>query len=403
MARKLHRLSHRKVTTITKPGRYSDGHGLYLLVREGGAKYWLYRYQRDKKERDMGLGTLSALSLAQARERAAEARTLLADGKDPLIEKAVRRGHGAKLWGKCVEDYRETHKSSWKGAKEAGVFTQRLKDFGPDWTTPASAVDTALVISKLRAVWMTKTETARKVRSYIERVWDAAKVEGCVSGENPARWKGHLDKLLAKPSKVAKTNPHPALPYGELRRFLADLRKRDAPAARAAEFAILTAARSGEVRLAQWSEFDLKAKTWTVPAARMKASREHRVPLSSRALAILKKQPKEGAFVFPGPSAPKLSDAAITQLIRRMHDADVAKGGEGYVDPKQGDKPVVLHGFRSTFRDWAAIETGFSREVIELSLAHAVKGKQEGAYWRDDALDKRRDLMKEWDAFCKRK
>jgi integrase len=388
MARKLTAL---QVTKLTKPGRYAVGDGAYLQISQWGTKAWIFRYQRDGKQRHMGLGPHDLITLAEARGKAREARRALLDGADPLSAKREKRAQArleaarGMTFRSCAERMIGSHEAAWKNAKhraqwKATLATYVYPSFGE---LPVAVVDTGLVLEAIEPIWTTKPETAGRVRGRIEAVLDWAKARGYREGENPARWRGHLDKLLPNRRKVRSVRNHPALPYGDLPAFMGELRDRGSVSARALEFTILTAARTGESIGARWSEIDMKTGIWTVPAERMKAGKEHRVPLAERTLEILSKVPQECEFVFPGARAGKpLSNMALLELMRGMRP--------GYVP----------HGFRSTFRDWAAERTGYPSEVVEMALAHSIESKVEAAYRRGDLFEKRQRLMREWAAFC---
>jgi integrase len=379
------------VGKLTKPGRYAVGDGAYLQIATGGTKSWLFRYKRDGKARHMGLGPYSLLTLAEAREKARQARRALLEGIDPLEAKAARRARArldaarGMTFRQCSERMISSHEAAWKNPKhraqwKATLATYAYPVFGD---LSVSAIDTVLVQKVLDPIWSTKTETAGRVRGRIEAVLDWAKARGYRDGENPARWRGHLDKLLPNRRKVRAVKNHAALSYPELPAFMEELRKRTSVSARALEFAILSAARTSEVIGATWSEIDLKSSVWTLPAHRMKAGKEHRVPLPDRALEILRSLPRESDFVFMGGRAGKpLSNMALLELMRGM---------------KPG---FVPHGFRSTFRDWAADTTDNPSEVVEMALAHAIESKVEAAYRRSDLFEKRRRLMTDWASYC---
>ncbi|MGE8280565.1 MAG: tyrosine-type recombinase/integrase [Stenotrophomonas sp.] len=378
MARPIHRLSARAVQTLTKQGYHPDGAGLYLLIGPSGAKSWVLRYQKAGRRREMGLGSASLVSLAEARQAAVAQRRLLVAGEDPISARRASRAAGT-TFGDAADAYIESHKAGWKNEAQAAQWTQSLKDYGPARTVPIAEVDTAMVMACLRPIWEKKTVTAGRVRGRIERVLDWARVHGMRDGENPARWRGHLDHLLPKPSKVRKEKHHAAMPYAEVPAFMATLAERDARSRRALRFTILTAARTDEVVGADWSEFDLKAMVWTIPAGRMKGGREHSVPLTPAAVAILEPlSRKEPPF--------KLSENAMLFLVQKPA-------------PKGLGLPFTVHGFRSSFRDWAAEETETPNEVVEMALAHAIRNKAEAAYRRGALLDRRRVLMEEWQAY----
>ena len=394
MARTVEKLSALAVTRASAPGYYNDGAGLYLQVAKAGTKSWIFRFRMGGKQREMGLGPLHTVSLAQARDKAKECRALLLEGTDPLearnavkLDAALERARTV-TFDHCAEQYIAAHRGSWKNAKHAAQWESTIATYASPiiGELPVAAVDTALVVKVLQPIWQEKTETATRLRSRIENILDWATVSKFRTGENPARWRGHLDNLLADPNKVAKVAHHVALPWQDIGAFMIDLRQRAGSAARAVEFAILTAGRSGEVRGARWSEIDLDAAVWTVPAERMKAGREHRVPLSTDALALLRSLPAVGEHIFPGQrgDAP-LSDMSLTAVLRRM----------------ERDK-ITVHGFRSTFRDWCAESVGnsFPREVCEHALAHSLPDKVEAAYRRGDLIEKRKVLMQVWADYC---
>jgi integrase len=363
---------------------------LYLQVISPSNRSWLLRYERHGRERWMGLGPLHTFTLKEARARARKARQQLADGIDPLAAKqeqaAQRRLEAAKAmtFGQCVEAYLEAHDADWKNDKHRAQWRMTLTKYCKTISDlPVKDIDTDLVLRVLTPLWKTRTETGKRLRGRIERVLAWAKGRGLRTGENPARWDGHLDEMLAAPSKVAPVRHHPALPFKELPSFMIALRARTAISARALEFLILTAARTGEVIGATWDEIDLAAKVWTIGAERMKAGKEHRVPLSNRAMEILRSLPREDRYIFIGgrKGAP-LSNMAMLEMMKRMRP--------GYVS----------HGFRSSFRDWASERTNFPPEVCEQALAHTIGDKVEAAYRRSDLFTKRVRLMADWAKFC---
>ena len=398
MARPIARLTALKVEKAKEPGMYADGGGLYLRVTDTGAKNWILRYMLDHRPRWMGLGPLSLYGLQDARARALDARRKRHEGIDPIearrAEHARQRLDAAKVvtFKQCAEAYIASHRAGWRNEKHKYQWSATLSTYAYPviGVLPVQSIDTALVLKVLEPIWTVKSETASRVRQRVENILDFAKVRGYRDRENPARWRGHLDKLLPARSKVRQVEHHAALPYAELPGFLASLRTREAVAARGLEFLILTAARTGEVIGARWHEIDLLDKTWTVPAGRMKAHREHRIPLSPRALAILgemqtARQNDDGnAFVFPGlkPGKP-LSNTAFLMLMRRMGRGD-----------------LTAHGFRATFKTWASERISCQNEIVEAALAHTVGGKVEQAYMRGDLFEKRRRLMSQWVTFC---
>jgi integrase len=387
-------LSVKAVAQIDKPGWHAVGDGAYLQISKDGGRSWLFRYKLNGKARAMGLGPFGLVSLAEAREKARTARKLLLEGIDPLDAKAAKRRQATIAAAKaitfkdCAERYIKSHSAGWRNPKHKAQWSATLETYAyPVFGNLAVAdVDTGLVLKALEPIWATKPETASRVRSRIEVILSWAKVRGYREGENPARWRGHLDQTLPARHKVRKVQHHAALPQAELPAFMIELRKRDGVAARALEFAILTAARTGEVIGATWDEIDLDEKIWIVPAERMKGKERHRVPLSDQAIALLNELPRvEGSdHVFPGSRDKRpLSNMALLMMLRRMDRDD-----------------LTVHGFRSTFRDWAADTTGYANEVVEKALAHVVPYATEAAYRRGDMLERRRPLMDDWAAYC---
>jgi integrase len=397
VARTVEKLSALAVARAKEPGYYSDGAGLYLQVAKAGTKSWIFRFTIAGKQREMGLGALHTVTLGQAREKAKACRAQLLDGVDPLEARNATKLSAALERAKtvtfdhCATEYIAAHRGSWKNQKKHETqWKNSLRNYASPiiGSLPVAEIDTALVMKVLQPIWQTKTETATRVRSRIENILDWATVSKFRTGENPARWRGHLENLLADPGKVAKVEHFAALPWQEIGAFMADLRQRGGVAARAVEFAILTAGRSAEIRGALWSEVDLDTAIWTVPKERMKSGREHRVPLSTAALELLKKMPDVGDYVFPGQRKDSmLSDMSLTAVLRRM-----------------GRDDITVHGFRSTFRDWCAESVGnsFPREVCEHALAHSLPDKVEAAYRRGDLIEKRKVLMQVWADYCER-
>lgn len=375
-----------KLIREAKPGATSDGDGLILRVTEGGTASWQYRFTIHGKRRLMGLGSCSVTTLAEARDKAAEARKLVAAGTDPLIVKEVVPEVKAATFNEVAADYIKAHRTGWKNAKHAQQWENTLRDYAaPVFGDMAVGdVTTALVLKALQPIWTAKPETAKRVRNRIELVIDSARAQGLFQGQNPATWRGHLDKLLPKRTKASKGH-HAAMAYGALPTFYAKLQaERGSLSATALRLTILTACRTSEVLQADWSEVDLQARIWTIPGARMKAGREHRVPLSDEAMLLLESLPTREGWLFPGARKDKpLSGMAMTMCLRKIGHGD-----------------VTVHGFRSTFRDWAAEETHHANVVAEMALAHAVGSAVEAAYRRGDLLDKRRVLMSDWAAFC---
>lgn len=379
----LNRLTAKGVKALSEPGRYADGGGLYLAVRKGGSRQWIFLYSINGRRREMGIGPASAIALAKAREIAEACREQVALGVDPLEARSAQPAQAERVTFRSVaERLIESHEPVWKNPVHVRQWRQTLEQHASAiWEMPVADVATAHVLDVLRPIWQTKPETAQRLRGRIERVLDAARVEGHREGENPARWKGHLALTLPKPAKLSRGH-HPAMPYTEVPAFVASLRERLGVAPMALEFLILTAARSGEVRAMTWDEVDLDLALWTVPGERMKSGREHRVPLPPRAVNILayaRPFADRAGRVFPSPRGGELSDMALLKLLSRM-----------------GKGEYTVHGFRSSFRDWAGDCTPHPREVIEAALAHAVGDATEQAYRRGDALMKRRPLMDEW-------
>ncbi len=401
MARNINRLTAVQVAKLSRPGYFPDGGNLYLQVSESLTKSWVFRYTLKGKQREMGLGSALTFTLAEARERATAQRKLLADGLDPLV---VKRGDELKrrmaeanliTFDKAAEKFIETHEAGWKNAKHVTQWRNTLETYASPviGALPVDQITTALVLRILQPLWNSKTETATRLRGRLERVLDWAKVQGYRSGENPAAWRGHLDKLLPNPNKVAKVKHHEALPWKDIGAFMVELRSSNGMASLAVEFIILTAVRTSEALLARWSEIDRAARVWTIPAERMKNGLEHSVPLSDAALAVLDKALAEtggdaSGYVFPAPRRKgdqlvPLSNMAGLALLKRL-----------------GHSTLTVHGFRSTFRDWAAEETDYPNHVAEKCLAHVVANATEAAYRRGELMAKRRALMSDWAAFC---
>lgn len=377
------RLTARKVT-IAKPGKHSDGGNLYLIVSETGSRKWVLRFTWRRAAKEMGLGSANDVPLADAREKAADARRTLSKGLNPIDER--KRDNGIPSFGEMADLVCETLSAGFRNDKHKAQWRMTLQNYAaPLRGKPVDTVATDDVLAVLKPIWSDTPETASRLRGRIEKVLDAAKAKGYRSGENPARWRGHLDHLLPKPQKL-KRGHHAAMPYEGVPAFIAELRQREATAARALEFCVLTAARSGEVIGLRRSEVDFDKRIWIIPPARMKAGREHRVPLSARAFAIVKGLAKEheGDFLFQGQRRNRpLSNMAMDMVLRRMKRTE-----------------ATVHGFRSSFRDWAGNASNFPRELAETALAHVIGDKAEQAYRRSDALEKRRKLMDAWAQFC---
>jgi integrase len=383
MGRTLNRLSDVSAKAEKRPGRHSDGGGLYLNVSPSGTKSWLFMWVRYGKRREMGLGGYPVVTLAKARSQAAACRTAVSEGRDPIAER-LRKAE--PTFGECADQYIASIKSEWRNAKHEYQWNQTLTAHcQPIRTMRVSEIATDDVLKVLTPIWQSTNETASRLRGRIERVLDFAKVKGWRTGENPALWRGHLRNILPKRQKLQRGHLR-AMPYEDVPAFVERLRKAEAMAARALEFAILTVARSGEVLGATWQEIDFGRKLWTVPKYRMKTGETHKVPLSDAALAVLKPlhEARVSEFVFPGlTSGRPLSGMAMEMLLRRMKVTN-----------------ATVHGFRSSFRDWCGDTTNFPREVAEAALAHKVGDEVERAYRRSDALEKRSRLMQAWADYC---
>ena len=381
--RTLNKLTAIQAAKLTAPGRHSDGGGLYLFIDNAKRRRWIFMYARHGKRSELGLGGGRDMSLAAARTEAAALRAILAAGGDPKSERDKLKG--VPSFGDFADAYVEAMAPSWRNSKHFAQWKMTLTKYAaPIRHRPVDEITTHEILKVLEPLWKRTPETAERLRGRIENVLSAAKAKGHRCGENPALWRGHLDQLLPKRHRLSRGH-HAALPFAATPAFMEDLRGRSATAARALEFAILTAARSGEVLGADWREIDLQKKLWTVPAIRMKAGREHRVPLSARAIEIIEEMKEFGTdgFVFPGPKPDTpLSSMAMSMLLRRMK------------------ANVTVHGFRSTFRDWASEVTSFPHEVCESALAHTISNKAEAAYRRGDLFEKRRRLMDAWSSFC---
>lgn len=416
MPKKVREFGPLEVKRAAHPGHADRNHwiavggvsGLLLQITPNGSKSWILRTIVGTKRRAIGLGGYPEVSLAAAREAARAAKARVVEGADPIEErKAIKAALAAAqkrglLFKDAVGRYcaakldglrNEKHRDQWRATLE----TYAVPTMGDMLVSDINVHD---VLRALEPIWTGKTETASRLRGRIEAVLDWAKVKGHRTGENPAAWKGNLDALLPKPGQVKRSKNQPALALGDAAAWFSALRKRNGTAARALEFLVLTAARSGEVRGAVWEEFDLKAGLWTIPAERMKAKREHRVPLTPAALAIVTAMPKLGgsSFVFAAPRGGELSDMSLSAVMRRMQEEEIEVGRKGWLDPRSS-RPAVPHGWRSTFRDWAAERTDYSRDMAEIALAHDVGTEVERAYRRGDMLEKRRAMMSSWADF----
>jgi integrase len=393
MARSINKLSALKTRTKA-PGLHGDGGGLYLQVTDTGAKSWVFRYKVRGQSHYMGLGSLTTVTLAEAREAATNCRRLRLQGIDPLADR--KRLHDQRLleaaksktFDQCRDQFLAAHKGSWRNPKHRAQWVNTLRTY----VTPVfgnisvQSIDVELVRQVLEPIWMDKPETASRVRGRIESILDWAKVRGLREGENPARWRGHLGHLLPSPSKVRMVKHHASMPYGEVADFVARLRELNGVGSRALELLVLTGTRTGETLNATWDEFDLNNGTWTIPAERMKGNREHRVPLSESALSVIQQMltTRASRYIFPGAKTNHpLSNMTLSATLKRM-----------------GHRDITPHGFRSTFRTWAAEQTGIQSEVVEAALAHVIGNKVVAAYQRGDLFEKRRALMKEWARYC---
>jgi len=392
MARKARELAAIEVGRLNTPGLHAVGGvaGLALQVTGTGARSWILRAMVGGKRRDMGLGGFPDVTLAGAKEKAREKRDQIDKGIDPIEDRRAKKSAlaaavaGAMTFSDAASAYIAVKEAGWKNAKHGDQWRNTLATYADPiiGKVYVGSIEKEHILKILSPIWTTKTETASRLRGRIESVLDWATVSGYRKGENPARWRGHLDVLLAAPNDVRAVEHHAALDWREVGAFMAALREREGMAARMLEFAILTAARSGEVRGATWAEFDLPGAVWTIPAGRMKAKKEHRIPLSDPAVKLLEALPRDSDIVFQSPTGKQFSDAAITKLLERMGRSD-----------------ITGHGFRSSFRDWAGETTAYPREVIEHALAHQLKDKAEAAYARGSMFEKRRRLMDEWAKF----
>lgn len=400
MGSKAKELSALAVQRLTAPGMHAVGGvaGLYLCVSPSGSRSWIARVNVDGKRREMGLGSFPDVSLSIAREKARAARSDTTMGIDPVAHrKEARSARQAlkatqKTFADCAKAYIEAHSDSWKNAKHRAQWPSTFETYvyPTMGTVLVGEVTQAHVMAVLLPIWKTKTQTATRLRGRIEQVLAWATAAGFRQGENCARWTGLLDQLLPAPGKVSEPRHHPAVRVDDMPAFIKALRQHDGLSPKALEFAVLTAARSGEVRGATWAEIDLEAAVWTVPAERMKAGKEHRVPLNTQAIKLLEAMPRiEGTeLVFPAPRGGQLSDMALTALTRRMNFRDDA------------GRVCVPHGFRSSFRDWVFERTDYPRDLAEAALAHALENKVEAAYRRGDALERRRAMMQAWANYC---
>ena len=397
MPRALHRLTALKASRLTTPGYHPDGAGLYLQIAASGTKSWIYRYTLAGKQREMGLGSYADYTLAEAREAAQTARKLRVQGIDPIEQRKTQKAALASVrritFAAAAKAFIEANESGWDNAKHAQQWRSTLATYAEPkiGRKDVSTITLGDILDVLQPIWNTKNETASRLRGRIEKVLDWATVQEYRAGPNPARWKGNLDAALPKPSKVQDKSNHGALDWRSMHAFYSALGQQTGSAAAALRLIILTACRTSEAIEAEWSEFDLEGAVWTIPAARMKARKEHRVPLSAEAVAVLTglhaqldDSASSSQHVFPGQQGkPHLSNMACLNLLKRMERTD-----------------ITVHGFRSTFRDWAAEATAHPHDVCEMALAHTIPNKSEAAYRRGDLFDKRRALMQDWADYC---
>jgi len=382
----------------SKPNLHADGGGLYLQITKAQNssainRSWLFRFAINGRERWAGLGSLNTISLGEARERARQCRVMVLDGIDPIEARKERRAkeaassRRATTFDECAAAFITAKRPEWRSQKHAAIWPATIRKYVSPalGKLPVDAIDTPLIMKVLQPIWDRIPESASRLRGRIESILDWATVSGFRQGDNPARWKGHLEHLLAAPRKVKPKQNMAAMPYAAVPAFMAQLKAARGMSARALEFAILAAARSGEVRGAVWSEFDLDHAVWEIPGPRMKTGKSHRVPLSRRCIAILRALPRQDDLVFPGRAGGRMADSNLVYLLHKLGHGD-----------------VTVHGFRSSFRDWCGEYTNFPREVCEAALAHAVGDRVEMAYRRGDALEKRRRLMQAWTDFCAR-
>ncbi|WP_071695820.1 site-specific integrase [Halomonas sp. QHL1] len=382
-----------KLIRESKPALTNDGDGLYLKIGKSGGASWIYRFRWDGKLRDMGLGSCSEINLAAAREQATGNRKLVKQGINPLDARLKEEKEIQKLaitFTSCAARYIKAHRRSWRNIKHARQWVSTLKTYARPKIGKKSIdeISTQDVLEVLKPIWTNKNETAKRVQGRVENILDYAAAHGYRDPVNPARWRGHLDKLLAKPSRIQKVNHHPAMPYDEVADFMATVNGYNSLSSKALQFLILTATRTSEVLNSEWNELDLNNATWTIPADRMKANREHRVPLSRQAVELLSNLPrvKANTYIFAGMKQGRpLSNMSLLQFMR----------GLGY-GPSGEQGNYVPHGFRSSFRDWTGEVTSYPRDVAEMALAHTIENKVEAAYRRGDLFEKRRAMMQEW-------
>jgi len=378
-------LTSMQIKKLSKPGKYSDGHGLYLNIRNGGTKSWIYRYQLNGKRKEIGLGAIRIISLKEARELAADATKLRNKGIDPKIhkEKLKAASTNTRTFEQCAKEYIEAHKSGWKNEKHISQWISTLKQYAYPHigTLPVGEIDNNTIMAVLKPIWWTKTETASRVRGRIENILSWAIVKKYRPAPNPAIWRGNLEILLPKRSKIQKQKHHPALPHADTANLMKQIRASKSVSARALEFTILTASRTQESIGAKWDEIDLNKNIWTIPAERMKAGLEHRVPLSAQAVSLLNNLYQTNDYLFPGLKKGKsISNMAMLKYLKK----------------DLGHSDITVHGFRSSFREWVSEISPYSAELGESALAHINSNKVEAAYQRSDLLKKREAMMQNW-------
>lgn len=379
-------LEANKIKAMTAPGRYSDGKGLYLVITEAGTKRWLHRYKCNGRRRDMGLGKFASVSLSEARSLVTDNHKLIAKNIDPIDERNKPESTKAPSFGECAKQVIASKRAGWSNPKSEGQWASSLETYAKSLKrVSVDEISTEHVLKVLTPIWATKNETASRVRSRIEIILNWAKVKEYRAGENPAMWRGHLEHLLAKPSKVKKVKHHSAMDYHAISDFMAELRTKKSISAKCLQFAILTACRTSEVTGASWDEIDMNNQTWTIPAERMKMKKPHTVPLSSQAIELLESLPNQTGWLFPSPHYGKhLSNMTMLNLLKR----------------DMGYRALTVHGFRSTFRDWTAEETSTQNHIAEMALAHSLSSGVEKSYRRGDLISKRATLMQLWSNYC---
>jgi integrase len=398
------------VSKVKKPGYFGDGGGLWLQVSNSGSKSWIFRFTINRKQREMGLGAVHTVSLSEARIKSRNLRLLLQEGIDPIDNREEAKQAKAlesartMTFDQCASKYIETHRSGWRNTKHAGQWESTIATYvNPVFGSfPVSEVDTSLVLKVLSPIWEDKTETAKRLRGRIERILAWATTSGFRQGENPARWRGHFAILLPEKSKK-NVKHHPSLPWKEIPSFMSALSEQKGTAARALELLIFTATRTSETLEMTWDELNLRDGVWVIPAERMKEEIEHEIPLSRQAIELLSEMPRISKLVFTGAKYDScLSDMSLTAVLKRMHNKSIKDGGNGWIDPKQDNRRITSHGFRSSFRMWGAesVSHSFTREVIEFALSHQLPNKVESAYQRGTLFEKRIPLMQAWSDYC---